>query len=308
MANQTQPKVDLLSSKPPSAMLLKCSWTVESRMWGSRQVLISEGSPLHGEMVFCVAAKILTAKYLNNGQYWHHFVLFFGGVNLHKPGLIIKAIEVRTEGPVYLESPSGCITYMITENVIQKGIPLQVFSRKYLKNVDESCRVVFNFRILVESKSESLAHCLRDETLVSQLWGACSRGPPSCDVVIEAKGSTKFHAHRAILAARSPVFAEMFKPTGAETVNSSTSSVTVNLQVEADSTSVQKFLKFLYTGGLEDSSYADKCLLQLAKRYQVASLEKTCVAAIGNIDDGELNVSIIKMFAKDGAVVSEVNK
>jgi len=89
------------------------------------------------------------------------------------------------------------------------------------------------------------------------------------DVVIIC-GGEKFKAHRAVLAARSPVFEAMFTHEMAEK-----SSGQVKIP-NFKSNEMRDFLHFLYHAKLESFEHSVK-LLDLADKYQVATLKELCV-------------------------------
>jgi len=89
------------------------------------------------------------------------------------------------------------------------------------------------------------------------------------DVVIICEGDVKLKAHRAVLAARSPVFQAMFTHDMTEKLSGQVKIPDCKPEVMRD------FLHFLYHAKLDSYDHADK-LLELADKYQVASLEKAC--------------------------------
>ena len=80
----------------------------------------------------------------------------------------------------------------------------------------------------------------------------------------------KFKAHKMILIARSPVFAEMFKIDGKV-------STIKNLKIEDCEPAVfEAMLRFLYTDQMEETEELALKLLPIAKRYQVKLLHQKC--------------------------------
>ncbi|KAG8175894.1 hypothetical protein JTE90_019315 [Oedothorax gibbosus] len=98
-----------------------------------------------------------------------------------------------------------------------------------------------------------------------------------CSDVTFTIGDEKLPAHKAILAARSPVFAEMFEHRLHENIT--------NVTIEDIYTNTFKdFLLFLYTGGVGDSTCESLVsLYPVSKKYQVLSLQKFCVLSLSSV-------------------------
>ena len=82
--------------------------------------------------------------------------------------------------------------------------------------------------------------------------------------------NTVFHAHKAILSARSPVFTSIFKIHGfgnAKTV----------LLPDLDSESFPEFLRFIYTGQIEKLEQFVEQLLFIAVKYKIEDLKVLCL-------------------------------
>lgn len=90
------------------------------------------------------------------------------------------------------------------------------------------------------------------------------------DVTLKVKEKT-FSAHKAILAARSPVFAAMFKN---EMTEKKTGFVNIS---DCDAEAFDIFLLFLYSGDL----HFEKCnvchLYRISDKYDVSKLKSICV-------------------------------
>ena len=85
----------------------------------------------------------------------------------------------------------------------------------------------------------------------------------------------RFPVHKFLLAARSPVFAAKFRDE-----NPGGDAEDIGL---IDATSVQQFIKFIYTGELE-GPIKSQHLMQLALTYKMKTLEDLCQAASHDID------------------------
>lgn len=91
-----------------------------------------------------------------------------------------------------------------------------------------------------------------------------------CDTTLQLE-NREFKAHKIILAARSPVFAAMFKH---ETSEKQTGIVNIP---DCDSDSFQEFLEFLYCGKVENISFRSALhLYKIADKYDVQELKKLC--------------------------------
>ncbi|XP_037521121.1 speckle-type POZ protein B [Rhipicephalus sanguineus] len=89
----------------------------------------------------------------------------------------------------------------------------------------------------------------------------------SADVTLTV-GSETFHAHKNILAARSPVFRDMFKHTTTEDDN------VVIADVEPDV--FANILQFVYTGSVPEPIEKPDSLLRAADRYHLDRLKAMC--------------------------------
>ena len=110
----------------------------------------------------------------------------------------------------------------------------------------------------------------------------------SSDVTLEAKDGQPFHAHKIILAARSPVFAAMFAHNMREKKESN---VHIN---DVDSDTLSAMLRYIYTGCVvdEDNSAADGSLTKLlavADKYALEGLKVRCEHALAR----NLNVRLV---------------
>lgn len=93
-----------------------------------------------------------------------------------------------------------------------------------------------------------------------------------CDVILYVK-EKEFKAHRVILAARSPVFAAMFKHDTSEKRTG-----VVNIP-DCDPDSFRWFLQFLYSGTFktEISVHCSVHLYKIADKYSVQKLRTFCI-------------------------------
>ena len=125
--------------------------------------------------------------------------------------------------------------------------------------------ITFNVRF--GSKVKNFHYTFIDSLWKDQLWAA-SVNKQRTDVEFLV-GREVFGAHRHLLSARSPVFAAMLK-------SGMNESLTGKIRIDdLDSTTFFHFLKFLYTGEVENSAKTGK-LFAAADKYQVKTLMGIC--------------------------------
>ncbi|XP_065205307.1 speckle-type POZ protein B-like isoform X18 [Planococcus citri] len=91
----------------------------------------------------------------------------------------------------------------------------------------------------------------------------------STDVVLSVNGKD-FHAHKTVLAARSPVFCAMFKHSTKENELNRVDIVDINEAV------VEEMLKYIYTGKCDDLDELAEGLLAAADKYDLSRLKIMC--------------------------------
>jgi speckle-type POZ protein len=159
---------------------------------------------------------------------------------------------------------------------------------------------------------------LSDRLVKDQLWAAANvKSQNSVDVEF-LLNKKKLFAHKAILAARSPVFAAEFagEPQNqlvplqnsklAEMVPlpSSQQLISNNIPVKdagphqirmdgVNPSTMEQFLHFIYTGEFT-STLDNEELLKLAEYYQLTTLIRLCKTALKKSDDALQMVSIVK--------------
>lgn len=93
----------------------------------------------------------------------------------------------------------------------------------------------------------------------------------SCDTTLNVQDK-EYKAHRAVLIARSSVFAAMFQHETTEKLKG-----IINIP-DCDPESFDEFLKFLYTGKLEEPSCRSALdLYEISDKYDVQELKAFCV-------------------------------
>ena len=129
----------------------------------------------------------------------------------------------------------------------------------------------FTFCVTIEqADNEEYRYELQDSLCPTQLWCSALDGVTT-DVQLLVSGRI-FHAHRWILATRSPVFAAMFSHNmlEANTGCVDISDITPNI--------FEKLLFFIYNGRLLDFTH-NLLLLKAADKYQIKTLVFICRAS-----------------------------
>jgi hypothetical protein len=134
------------------------------------------------------------------------------------------------------------------------------------------------FRICIEGTDPGFSYQLCDRLAKEQLYDALKSQQKMADVEFVVKDKT-FPAHKSILAARSPVFADELKKKQA--VKDSPHQIRIKTGVEPST--VVNFLHFIYTGEPK-GTLADEELLKLADRYQLTILTSLCKVALKKMD------------------------
>ena len=108
---------------------------------------------------------------------------------------------------------------------------------------------------------------LCDKLMAGEMWPE-NKAPKFSDIEFVVSG-VGFDAHRAIVCARSPVFAVML-------ANEMLDSGTVRVEItDVSVETFRLFLQFLYTGSLDESCFDEK-LKNCADKYQVTTLSNLC--------------------------------
>ena len=165
----------------------------------------------------------------------------------------------------------GCLTPM---NSIFRSNGIQEFRADFLKQ-NFSQHFPIYLEVYVLPNMPKFEFKLTDTHLAADLWDLWSaQKEMSTDLKLVIEDQT-FLAHRAILAARSVYFANMFTSGMTE---AQTGTVTIP---DAPAHVFEHLLRFLYTGRVPPS--ADfKELLIIADKYQIDSLVSLCEANIGS--------------------------
>jgi speckle-type POZ protein len=195
-------------------------------------------------------------------------VLFLMAVDLGKIGMKVKYVTYGIQGG---DIGPATMTRMTKENIGDEG-NLQLFIIKLAEKVVGHC--TFSFRICIEGTDSGYSYQLCDRLAKDQLWAALKSQKHLADVEFVVKDKT-FPVHKAILAARSPVFADEFK-------KKQLSAPRIRID-DMEPSTVENFLYFIYTGE-PIGTLADEDLQELADRYGLTTLTGLCRFALKKID------------------------
>jgi speckle-type POZ protein len=245
-------------------MIVPYEWILEN-VGEEPMTIASKMNLFRGEKVFRVGLKNHTDSP----------ILFVVAIGLNKIGLEVEDVKYGIQssgiGPAKMEE-------MTQENIGDNG-NLQLFTIDLDEKVSGNC--TFVFRICIGATDTDYSYQLCDRLAKDQIWAALKNYQHLADVEFNVKGKI-FPAHKAILAARSPVFADEFEKRQA--VNG------VRYQIrfyDVDPSTVENFLHFIYTGE-PMGTLADEKLLKLAYHYQVTTLENLCEHALKEMDSMQM--------------------
>ena len=109
----------------------------------------------------------------------------------------------------------------------------------------------------------------------------------------------RFSAHKAILAARSPVFKTEF--TKEKSKKDNPHQVRIH---DVDASTFEQFLHFVYTGETMTPLLANANLLKLAERYQLKTLGNLCRVALLEVDVEQMVSMVANPRSSDGQETS----
>jgi hypothetical protein len=158
---------------------------------------------------------------------------------------------------------------------IGDGGSLQLFTVTLNEKIVGNWTAVF--RICIKGTDPGYSYQLCDRLAKSQLWAALKNQQNLADVEFIVKDKT-FPAHKVILAARSPVFADKFEKK--QLVKDGPHHIRID---GVEPSSVENFLHFVYTGE-PYGKLADGDLLKLADYYQLTTLSGLCKVALKKMD------------------------
>ncbi|EFX82550.1 hypothetical protein DAPPUDRAFT_316293 [Daphnia pulex] len=224
-------------------MIVEYEWILEN-VGEEPMTIASKMISFRGEKVFRVGLK----------NHALNPVLFLVVIDLHKIGMMVLdvtyGIQSDGTGPAKMKK-------MMNENISDTDVYLDLFKTVLDKKIVGNC--TFAFRIVISGNDPNkYIYLLSDRLAKDQLWAALKNQQNLADVEFIVKDKT-FPAHKAILAARSPVFADKFERLQPD----------VPQQIRIDNmepSTVEKFLHFIYTGETM-GTLADEELLELSDKY-----------------------------------------
>ncbi|XP_057366114.1 uncharacterized protein LOC130686972 [Daphnia carinata] len=245
-----------------SMLVVSFEWTLENVE--ETKTVLSKMILFSGEKIFRVCLKKITYGYPT---------LLFLATNLNRMGMRVK--EIR-----YSKQDTRCYLKMEEKEIKKekKGASsLQLFTADLHERVSGNC--MFTFSIWIEGSVTGYSYHISDRLMTQQLWNASAKQEHGIDVELVCKEKT-FSAHKAILAARSPIFAAEFAKDHPAKHESGPHQIHVE---DVEPSALEEFLYFVYTGQPK-TALANAQLLKLASRYQLKTLENLCRAALTKID------------------------
>ena len=208
-------------------------------------------------------------------------VLFCVAIDLNKMGMSVKKV---LHGIQDSEIGPGRMTDMIKEDIGNDDGSLQLFTVNLAKQFNGTCET-FVFRICIEGSDSGFSYQLSDRLAKDQLWDSTKltiHSESLLDVKLDA-GDWRYAAHKAILAARSPVFANEFANKKQASTNDPQ-----KIQINGvEPAAVEQFLHFIYTGE-STGTLANEELLKLADDYQLKTLASLCRTALKGIETSQM--------------------
>jgi speckle-type POZ protein len=255
-------------------MILQYEWIIED-VEEEPKTIASKMILFRGERVFRVGLK-------NNVE---KPVLFFTAIDLNKMGMKVKEVMWGGWGACVYDNISPAEMWQMREQEIGGEGSLQLFKTTFAKQVIGNR--TYRFRIQMEVNIPSYSYQLSDRLAKNQLWDSATvNGQRSAvDVEMNVKDRT-FSAHKAILAARSPVFANEFANPQPKPQPLTNGPQKIRIDGVEPST-VEQFLYFIYTGE-SVSSLANEELLKLAVKYQLTTLAGLCRIALNKIETTQM--------------------
>jgi hypothetical protein len=251
--------VDYVIMTSKAMMIVQYEWILEN-VGQEPTTIASKMISFRGQKVFRVGLK----------NHAVDPVLFLVAVDLNKMGMKVEDVKFGMQGsglcPAKMEE-------MAQEDSNDEG-SLQLFTVTLNEKIVGNRKIMF--RICIEGTDYS-GYCyqLSDRLGKDQLWAALKSQQNMADIELIVKDKS-FPVHKAILAARSRVFAAEFERLQPD----------VPQQIRIDGvepSTAEKFLHFIYTGE-PMGTLEDEVLLMLAEHYKLATLANLCVDALKTID------------------------
>lgn len=202
--------------------------------------------------------------------------LFFITTNLNKMGMLVTRVLFSSKSK---EKENQRMGIEPNEEYDESGC-VQVFTAQ-LESLQTGNQSFF-FQIHIEKIVEDYYIMRKDSLLKEQLWSsAVNRIGTDFEFITEDK---IFPVHKFVIAARSPVFANLagLKQKLPDEKDTPQAIALKQKPESVDAASMEQFLKFIYTGELEGS--VEKELMTLATTYEVKTLEELCDTASHDIE------------------------
>ena len=243
-----------------------------------------------GEKAFRVAL-----KNSENGQ----ATLIFLAINLNRIGLQVSEVFCGKDDADFV-----CLMNEKKQPPRKKDFEegyFQFFSSKV--DVASGGNFTFVFQIHLEGIVDDYTFKSCDRLAKEQLWSSVnSKLHTDAEFIVQDK---RFSAHKAILAARSPVFQAEFSREESKKDNPH------HIQIDdVNASSFEQFLHFVYTGeflqfactGEPAPMLANKDLLKLAERYQLKTLENLCRIALLEVNAEQMVSFVANLRSNDGSM------
>ena len=259
-------------------MVVPYEWKVEN-VEKDFKTIASNLILFQGEKVFRVVL-----KKSENGQ----STLIFLAVNLNKIGLRVADVVCDKEDSLCTMKENK------SHNKNEEEGYFQCFTSK-VDIVNGGSNLTFAFQIHLEGIFAKYSYHPCDRLAKEQLWSAVrSKLHADVEFIVQDK---RFSAHKAILAARSPVFKVEFTKEKSKKDNSH--QIRIH---DVDASTFEQFLHFVYTG--ETPLLANANLLKLAERYQLKTLENLCRVALLEVDVEQMISVLANPKSSDGQETS----
>ena len=271
----------VISNLGKSVLIVPYEWKLENveKDW---KTISSNLILFGGEKVFRVAL-----KNSENGQ----STLFFLAINLNKIGLQVSNVFCGGK-----ERADFLCRMNEVNNPGKEEGNFQFFTSQV--DVVNGGNVTFLFQIHLEGIVDGYSYYSCDHLAKNQLWATVnSKLHADVEFIVQDK---RFSAHKAILAARSPVFRSDFTKEESKNVN--------QIQIDdVDASSFEQFLHFLYTGeflhfdftGEPAPMLVNKGLLKLASRYQLKTLKNLCRVALREVNAEQMVTFLMNQRSSD---------
>jgi len=249
--------------------------------------------------LFRVGLKV-PAGYFEQDSPSYSYIMYFLTTNLQKTGLRVRSVlsNANIAKSKWIETDMkemDLTTKAKTDNNFNEsgGSQQQLFrdTLKLIFRTDvESCDFNFYGTVYLDGIVDNYRVHQMDSLLSQQLWSSITDELNGTDFQLISSDGYWFHAHKWVLAARSPVFAVLFS--SQEKIGS------LHLAVDCTVKELKQFIKFIYTGELE--GLVGQELLQLAVKYQIKTLEDVCRTALQD-DFSEDRMAVIALHLKSGS-------